>query len=127
MGMWVTTKLAFGIDLGNGIPAHFFLSADPDEEYQEHDYDIHNFFTAWLEAQGKDFDFPFDILTYSSYDPSRARYFLAYTPSVISGGSSEPLYIKTPEFDVAAIKKMIEDNGFGQNITPVWAVVSLYG
>lgn len=127
MGMWVTTKLVFGIDLGDQIPGHFYLSADSDEEYNEHDGDIGNFFCAWLEEQDEGFTFPFDIVTYASYDSSRSRYFLAYEPSIQSGGSSEPLYINTPVFDVPAIKKMIEDNGFGKNVEPKWAVISLYG
>lgn len=127
MGMWVSTKLVFGIDLGEDIPAHLYLTADPDEEYNEHDGDVGNFLAAWQKEQGENFEFPFDIVIYKSYDPARSRYFLAYMPSIQRGGDDTPTYVNFPDFDVEAIKKMIEDNGFGQNVEPKWAMISLYG
>lgn len=127
MGQWVSTNVAFGIDLGQGIPNVFYLTNDPDEEYEKWDGDILNFFETWKESKGENFNFPFDIVSYYSYEADRARYFLAYEPSIQSGGSSEPLYFSTPEFEVASIKKMIEEHGFGDNVEPKWAVLSLYG
>ena len=71
--------------------------------------------------------FPFDILTYCSYDYRDAHYFLAYTPTVQTGYSDKPLLVNFPEVDSALIKKLIEEHGFGQDVTPSWAIVSLYG
>lgn len=127
MGVSVTTTLAFGIDLGDQIPPHLYLSADPDEEYNEHNGDVGNFLAAWEKEQGENFDFPFDILTYCSYDPARSRYFLAYIPSIHIVGNEQPSYVTFPEIDVPAIKKMIEEYGFGKDIEPKWAMISLYG
>lgn len=127
MGMWTTTKLVFGIDLGKGIPKNLYLTDDVDEEYEQRDGDIGNFLHHWVKSKGKNFDFPFTIETYCSYEYKHARYFLAYKPSVQTGGDDKPTYVKFPEFDVASIKKMIEEYGFGQNIEPKWAIISLYG
>ena len=127
MGMWVTTKLSFGIDLGKGIPKNLYLTDDPDEEYEKWDGDVLNFFEAWLKSKGEGFDFPFDILTYSSYDSQYARYFLAYKPTIQTGYTEKPLFVQFPEVDALIVTKMIEENGFGTNVEPAWAIVSLYG
>lgn len=127
MSMWTTTKLSFGIDLGKGIPKNLYLTDDPDKEYEDRDGDVLNFFATWLHSKGKDFDFPFDILTYCSYDYKYARYFLAYKPTIQTGSSDKPLLVKFPEVDVLKVTKMIEENGFGTNVEPNWAIVSLYG
>lgn len=127
MGRYVSTKLVFGIDLGEDIPRHLYLSADPDEEYNEHDGDVGNFLAAWEKEQGENFEFPFDIVTYRSYDPAYSRYFLAYIPSIQLGDDNMPIYVNFPEFDIQAIKKMIVDNGFGKDVEPKWAIISLYG
>ncbi len=127
MGMWTTTKLVFGIDLGKGIPKNLYLTDDPDEEYEQRDGDVGNFLYYWEKSKGENFDFPFTIETYRSYDYDRACYFLAYKPSVQTGGDDKPTYVNFPEFDVIAIKKMIEEYGFGQNVEPKWAMISLYG
>lgn len=127
MGRYVNAILAFGIDLGQDIPGNLYLTADPDEEYNEHDGDVGNFLAAWEKEQAENFEFPFDILTYCSYDPARSRYFLAYLPSIQSGGNDKPTYVNFPKFDVETIKKIIEDNGFGKNVEPKWAIISIYG
>lgn len=127
MGCWVSTEVGFGIDLGKGIPKNLYLTNDHDKEYDKWDGDVLNFFETWKESKGKKFKFPFKILTYHSYNADEARYFLAYKPSIQSGGSDKPLYINMSDFDISSIKKMIEDNGFGKNVKPKWAVLSLYG
>ncbi len=123
--MWVTTKFAFGIDLEGGIPKQLYLTDDHDTEYERHDGDIANFFHHWKKEKSP--DFPFKILTYCSYDYNHIRYFLAYEPTVQTGYSDSPLFVKMPDIDVNLVKNLIEKNGFGENVNPMWAVVSLYG
>lgn len=125
MGMWLTTKFAFGIDLGKGIPKQLYLTDDFDKEYNDRDGDVLNFFEHWKKAKCP--DFPFDILTYCSYDYSYARYFLAYEPTIQTGYSEEPLFVQFPQIDVNLVKQLIEENGFGENVNPMWSIVSLYG
>lgn len=125
MGMWITTKFAFGIDLGKGIPKQLYLTDDFDKEYKDRDGDILNFFEHWKNAKCP--DFPFDILTYHSYAYAHARYFLAYNTSIQTGYSDKPLFVQMPEIDVNLVKKLIKDNGFDHTIEPKWAIVSLYG
>jgi hypothetical protein len=131
MGQWVTTTFSFGIDLGEKIPKNLYITDDHDAEYETHNGDIGNFLAAWEKFKGENFDFPFDIITYKSYQFEDARYFLAYKPTIQKGWSDKPCWIKTPEFDVELVKKMIQDFGFKSdsedNHEPAFAIVSLYG
>lgn len=127
MGMWVSVDVAFGINLGTGIPDILYITEDPDQEWEDNDGDIANFLSAWLTSKGENFNFPFDILTYCSYESDRAKYFLAYKPSIQSGGSSDPIFFNTSGIDVETVKKLLEETGFTDNLNPAWAVVSMYG
>jgi hypothetical protein len=148
MGMWVTTQLAFGFDLGQGTPDFVIV----DDEH-DNDGDIANYWIEWCakqvgvvqpwkngEAQyktpewtqyskaGNDFDEsqPFEILTYHSYSHPYVRYFFALKESVQRGGSNEPLVVKTKEYTAEVFKDFCEKYNIPYS-EPKWQIISMYG
>ena len=127
MGQWVSVDVAFGIDLGQGIPEMFYLTDNHRKEWQDNSGDISMFLDFWIDSKGEDFYFPFQCIKYCSYESDLAKYFLAYTPSIHSGESDEPVFFDTSNIDIDNIVSILQNNGFGENVQPRWAAVSIYG
>jgi hypothetical protein len=146
MGQWVVVDLAYGFDLGHGIPD--FLKVNPDND---NDGDVLNYWQEWCAFQkgvmqpplkpfknekawqeyndaASEFqrEYPFEILTYHSYSGPFARYFLALSETVQSGGREKPMDANVYGVDPKIFKDFCEIYKIPYS-EPKWQIVSLYG
>lgn len=150
MSSWATATLAFGFDLGEGIPkfCEIWHKNDEGEEEVFHEEDIANAYFEWCALQNgvshpKRFDnqngiewkeyreagdkfqteHDFEISTYGNYNNS--KYFFTLQKTVQSGSEYSPTKVNTYPVE----EKVIEDFCVKYNIPytkPSWQLICMY-
>lgn len=148
MSSWASAQLAFGFDLGEGIPSEFVFYHGEDEEPM-HEDDVANAFAEWgakqfgvdhpghfnnmeRDPQWKKYrevidEFykicPVSILTYGDYRST--SYFLALESTIQSGDQYSPTAVSTYKVDTKILKEFCEKYNFPYK-EPSWQLVCNY-